>query len=129
MQYIYYFANTSLVLRLLTYLSGQAFICLDSATVIHLVDRWVVRIKLKDYLHSPQKQDFLAFLNENGTPFSLTTRVASAIAHLDAGISISEVMKQYHLVIVSHGEIQPADLTEFRTKFVQELGYCPPSLV
>lgn len=129
MQYIYYFANTSLVLRLLTYLTRQAFICLDSATVIHLVDRWVVRIKLKDYLHSPQNRDFLAFLNENGTPFSLTARLASALSDLDAGSSVSEVMEQYHLVIVSHGEIKLADLTEFRTKFVQELGYCPPSLV
>ncbi|MBE9062565.1 hypothetical protein [cf. Phormidesmis sp. LEGE 11477] len=129
MQYIYYFANTSLVLRLLTYLSKQAPICLDSATVIYLIDRWVVRIKLKNCLRPPQNQDFLAFLNENGTPFSLTSRLADALESLDSGSSIAEVMKRYHLVVISHGGVKPADLTEFRSTFVKGLGYCPPSLV
>ncbi|MEM8502706.1 MAG: hypothetical protein AAF716_06085 [Cyanobacteria bacterium P01_D01_bin.1] len=129
MQYIYYFANTSLVLRLLTYLPQQVAIHLESATVIYLIDRWVVRIKLKARLLPRQNQDFLAFLNENGTPFSLTLRLANAFDSLDAGVSIAEVMKRHHVVVISHGALSPSDLTEFRSMFVQGLGYCPPSLV
>ncbi|MGB3787869.1 MAG: hypothetical protein WA949_07655 [Phormidesmis sp.] len=129
MQYIYYFANTSLVLRLLTYFSKQAAIRLDLVTVIYLVDRWVVRVKLKECLCPQQNGDFLAFLNENGTPFSVTARLAIALESLEAEVSIAEVMKRYHLVIISHGALRPTDLTDFRTRFVQGLGYCPPSLV
>ncbi len=129
MQYIYCFANTSLVLRLLTYLSKQATIRRELVTVIYLIDRWVVRVKLKECLRPQQNGDFLAFLNENGMPFSLTPRLANALDSLDLGISISVVMERYHLVIISNGALRPTDLTEFRTKFVQGLGYCPPSLV
>lgn len=129
MQYIYYFANISLVLRLLTYLAQQAAIRLESATVIYLIDRWVVRVRLKDSLLLQQQQDFLAFLNENGTPFSLTLRLANVFDSLDAGTSAAEVMKRYHVVVTSHGALNPDDLTDFRATFVQGLGYCPPSLV
>ena len=129
MQYIYYFANTSLVLRLLTYLAQQVHIRLDSSTVIHLVDRWIVRIRLEEHLCPQQNQDFQAFLTENGTPFSLTLRLANAFDALDSGVSIAEVMRRYHVVVVSHGALSPTDLTEFQTMFVQGLGYCPPSLV
>jgi len=129
MQYIYYFANTSLVLRLLTRLAEQESIRLESATVIYLVDRWIVRVGLEEALRPCQHQDFLAFLNENGTPFSLTPRLASALDSLEAGASPTEVMKRHHVVVVSHGELKPIELTEFRSMFVQGLGYCPPSLV
>ncbi len=129
MQYIYYFANASLVLRLLTYLSKQAAIRLDLVTVIYLIDRWVVRVNLEECLCPRQNGDFLAFLNENGTPFSVTARLASALESLEAEISIPEVIERYHLVIISHGALRPTDLTEFRTRFIRGLGYCPPSLV
>ncbi|MEL6604996.1 MAG: hypothetical protein AAFP20_17415 [Cyanobacteria bacterium J06614_10] len=129
MQYLYYFANTSLVLRLLNYLSNQAAINLDSVTVIYLVDRWVVRVKLRESLVLHQDLNFTAFLRENGSPYTLTHRLDKALACLDRGMSCTEVMNRYHVVIVSHGDLRLGDIEEFRTTFVQGLGYCPPSLV
>ena len=113
----------------MTYLSKQAAFRLDLVTVIYLVDRWVVRVKLKGCLCAQQGGDFLAFLNENGMPFDPTPRLADAFDSLDLGVGVAEVMERHHLVIISHGVPRSADLTEFRTKFVQKLGYCPPSLV
>lgn len=129
MQYLYYFANTSLVVRLLTYLSKQVAFTLDSVTVIYLVDRWVVRIQLKSPLLPTQDLDFKSFLLENGHSYSLSSPVAKALDGLDAGMSVTEVMNRYHVVVVSHGALRPADVEDFRSTFVRGLGYCPPSLV
>ncbi|MEO0707207.1 MAG: hypothetical protein AAF050_16290 [Cyanobacteria bacterium J06649_5] len=129
MQYLYYFANTRLVARILDYLSKQVVLSLDAVTVIYLVDRWVVRIKLRDSLGRSQDLDFRAFLNENGYPYRLSSPVEDALKGLDNGLSITAVMKRYHTVVISHGGLQPADLEDFRTTFVEGLGYCPPSLV
>ncbi len=132
MQYLYCFANTSLVMRLLTYLSKQpshqAFPLL-SVTVIYLVDRWVVRIQLDSALEREKDLDFRALLNENGYPYVLSTPIARALRGLDAGMSVTDVMNQHHVVVVSHGSLQTADIEDFRMTFVRGLGYCPPSLV
>ncbi|MEM6450400.1 MAG: hypothetical protein AAF703_08810 [Cyanobacteria bacterium P01_D01_bin.105] len=133
MQYLYYFANTSLVVRLLTYLSKQVIFPLKSVTVIYLVDRWVVRIQLQVPLPTHRALDFEAFLKENGYLYSLTTPIArpvrEALAGLDAGLSVTAVMEKYHVVVVSHGALQLANVENFRSSFVEGLGYCPPSLV
>ncbi len=132
MQYLYCFANTSLVMRLLTYLSKQpnyrAF-PLFSVTVIYLVDRWVVRIRMDAILAHEQDLDFRAFLNENGYPYALSAPIARALNSLDAGMSVTDVMNKHHVVVVSHGALQTADIEDFRLTFVRGLGYCPPSLV
>lgn len=129
MQYLYYFANTSLVSRLLSYLSNRATVVLDSVTVIYLVDRWVVRIKLKESLLLDQDLDFRAFLNENGSAYLPSPRISTVLSRLDASAPITDVMNQYHVVIVSHGTLKLDDIEDFRTTFVRGLGYCPPSLV
>lgn len=129
MEYLYYFANTQLVSRLLAYLSRQIILNLDSVTVIYLVDRWIVRIKLRESLLTEQDLNFKAFLNENGYPYQVPSLISRALRALDAGMSITEVMTQYHVVVVSHGALNPADIEDFRTTFVRGLGYCPPSLV
>ncbi|MGB3296045.1 MAG: hypothetical protein WBB01_23930 [Phormidesmis sp.] len=129
MQYLYYFANTSLVVRLLTYLSKRVDFILEAVTVIYLVDRWVVRIKLKSPLLPAKARDFESFLLENGYQYRLSSPVSRALDGLDAGMSITEVMNRYHVVVVSHGALRPADIEDFRTTFVRGLGYCPPSLV
>jgi len=129
MNYLYYFANTSLVLRVLTYLSQQSAINLDSITVIYLVDRWIVRITPKAVLPLNQDLDFIAFLKENGSLYEPTPRIEKALKRLDQEISITDVMNRYHVVIVSHGALNSEDIEAFRTTFVQGLGYCPPSLV
>lgn len=129
MQYFYYFANTSLVLRLLTYLSAHSAIALDAVTVIYLVDRWVVRIKVKEVLPIQKDLDFISFLNENGSPYSLNTRIKNVISSLESGTTITDVMHRYHVVVVSHGALRPTDIEDFKSTFVRGLGYCPPSLV
>lgn len=129
MQYFYYFANTSLVVRLLTYLSKRVAINLDAVTVIYLVDRWVVRIKLKESLLPALDLDFRAFLNENGYSYQLSAPISRALDGLDTGMPITEVMTRYQVVVVSHGALQPASVEDFRATFVRGLGYCPPSLV
>ena len=129
MQYTYCFANASLVLRLVAYLSEQVSIGLISVTVVYLVDRWVVRIKLQSPLSAPLRGNFLAFLQEIGYPFSLSNREKNALVALEKGATVSAVMSRYHLVIVSHGGLHPEKIESFRTTFTSSLGYCPPSLV
>lgn len=129
MQYLYYFANTSLVLRVLTYLSRQSAIRLESLTVIYLVDRWIIRIRTQAVLTLNQDLNFIAFLRENGSPYTLAPRIAKVLDRLDQGTPITDVMNRYHVVIVSHGALNPEDVEAFRTTFVEGLGYCPPSLV
>ncbi|NJM98862.1 MAG: hypothetical protein HC800_18430 [Phormidesmis sp. RL_2_1] len=129
MEYLYYFANTSLVVRLLSYLSKQAAFPLELVTVIYLVDRWVVRIRLTSPLEPNRELDFKAFLNENGCEYTLVPSIAKALKGLDSGMPITEVMNQYHVVVVSHGALQTRDIEDFRVTFVRGLGYCPPSLV
>ena len=128
MQCTYCFANTSLVLRLMTYLSKQSAIDLTSVTVIYLIDRWVVRIKLRTEPAVILKGNFLSFLNENGYPFQLSARNSDALSALDMGAPVSDVMKIYQLVIVSHGIPNLKDIKDFCETFVDGLGYCPPSL-
>lgn len=129
MQYLYYFANTSLVVRLLTYLAKQVPFNLESVTVIYLVDRWVMRIKLKTLLPHKQHLNFKSFLNENGYEYTPATVITQALCGLDQGLCATEVMNRHHVVVVSHGAINPADIEDFRVTFVRGLGYCPPSLV
>ena len=133
MQYLYYFANTRLVVRLLSYLAKQLAFPLKTVTVIYLVDRWIVRVQLSAALPAGRAADFEAFLNENGYAYSLTPPTAmpvrKALCGLDRGLSMAAVFNQYHVVVVSHGALQPASVENFRTSFVKGLGYCPPSLV
>ena len=133
MQYLYYFANTRLVVRLLAYLSQQADFLLKTVTVVYLVDRWVVRVQLAAPLPTCRALDFEAFLKENGYLYarSLPTAqlVYQALEELDSGLTVDAVLDKYHVVIVSHGTLQPDSVENFRTSFVSELGYCPPSLV
>ena len=129
MQYTYCLANASLVLRLMTYLSKQIATDLASVTVIYLVDRWIVRIKLHRQLSAYRTEDFLAFLQENGYPFTLSAKEEDAISALDLGASLTKVTAQYQVVVVSHGGLHPESIESFRKMYTSGLGYCPPSLV
>lgn len=129
MKYTYCFANASLVLRLVTYLSKQVSIGFISVTIIYLVDRWIVRIKLQSPLSAPLRGNFSAFLQEIGYPFTLSDREKNALAALEEGATVAAVTSRYHIVVVSHGGLHPEKIEAFRTTFTSSLGYCPPSLV
>jgi hypothetical protein len=129
MQYLYCFANISLTLRLIDYLSKRQSLKLDSLTVIYLVDRWVARIKLKQPLNAQLAGDFLAFLNENGAPYKPLHIISEALQAIDRGQPLTDVMNRYQVVIVSDGAPNPYELKNFRQRFVEGLGYCPQNLV
>ena len=129
MQYLYSFANVSLVLRVMDRLSNMVGLPLESLTVIYLVDRWVMRLKLKHVLGAAAEGDLVAFLQENGMLHRASAQVLTTLQALDRGQTPTQVMNEYQVVVVSHGMPDPTELHEFCARFVEGLGYYPPSLV
>ncbi|MGD1854595.1 MAG: hypothetical protein ACFB2W_10115 [Leptolyngbyaceae cyanobacterium] len=129
MQYLYSFANVSLILRVIDRLSHMSSLPLESLTVVYLIDRWVMRLSLSNALNTAAERDLMAFLNENGMPHNASMRLRNTLHALDRGQSPTAVMNQYQTVVVSHGAPAPVELQEFCERFVEGLGYYPPSLV
>jgi hypothetical protein len=61
MEYLYYFENASLALRVFEYLYGFPQIPVAKVTAIHQMGGWLVRVKMKSTLNSQQDGDFRAF--------------------------------------------------------------------
>lgn len=129
MQYLYSFANVSLILRVIERLSKLLGLSLESLTVIYLVDRWVMRIKLRNALSAAAERDMSSFLMENGMLHSPSAQLSTTLKALDHGKTPTQVMNEYQVVVVSHGVPDPIELHEFCARFVEGLGYYPPSLV
>ncbi|EKV00228.1 hypothetical protein QGP82_15890 [Leptothoe sp. LEGE 181152] len=129
MQYLYSFANVSLILRVMDRLSQMIGLSLESVTVIYLVDRWVLRLKLRNALGADAEKNLIAFLMENGMPHKPSMQLRDTLRALDKGKTPTEVMSEYQVVVVSHGVPDPTELHEFCARFVEGLGYYPPSLV
>lgn len=129
MQYLYSFANVSLSLRVMDRLSQMCRLPLESLTVIYLVDRWVMRLSLREGLSTAAEKDLLAFLKENGMPHTPSTPLRHSLQALTQGQTPTQVMNEYQVVVVSHGVPDPTELHEFCARFVEGLGYYPPSLV
>lgn len=127
MDYLYYLANASLTLRVVEYLHRSP-LPVGFMTVIHQIDGWIVRIKMKQLLSPRQHQDFRAFMYELGIPYTLDARIQMALWDLETGLSPVEVMQRYQVAIVSHGTPDQEEIEEFRHQFVQGLGYCPETL-
>jgi hypothetical protein len=128
MEYLYYLANASITLRIVSYLHGLPKIPISFVTVINQTDGWVVNIKMKSPLKPQQDGDLRAFLNELGIPYSPPGRVSIALWNLEAGESPIEVMRRYQVVVVSHGSPQREEIEAFRQQMIRGLGYCPPTL-
>lgn len=128
MEYLYFLANASLTQRIVEYLHRNRQIPLHSLTVLHQIDGWVVKIKMKNTLDLQQHGDFRAFLNELGIPYQPEVRVKMALWSLDAGQSPIEVMRRYQVAVVSHGRPDREEIESFRRQFVNGLGYCPETL-
>jgi hypothetical protein len=128
MEYLYYLANASLTLRLVEYLHLKPQIPVDFVTVIHLLDGWVVKVKMNSTLNPQQDGDFRAFLNELGIPYKAPMRVKMALESLSAGQSPVDVMRSYQVAVISHGSPQREEIEAFRQQFMSGLGYCPQSL-
>ena len=102
MEYLHCFANASLTLRLIEYLD-RSELPLDFISVIHHIDKWIVRIKMKYSLNVQQDGDFWAFLNELGTPAHPPEQIQLALRALEEGQSPTQVMNRYQIIIVAHG--------------------------
>ena len=128
MEYLYHFANASLTLRLIEYLNYKREFPLDSLTVIHRLDTWIVKLRMASSFLPQQQGDLKAVLNELGIPYQPLIEVKIALQSLESGESPLKVMHRYQVVIVSHGKPSLEDVETFRQRFIQGLGYCPQHL-
>lgn len=128
MEYLYFLANASLTQRIVEYLRRNRQLPFHSVTVLHQIDGWVIKIKMKNTLDPQQHGDFRAYLNELGIPYQPEVRVKMALWSLDAGQSPIEVMRRYQVAVVSHGRPDREEIEAFRKQFVNGLGYCPETL-
>ena len=127
-EYLYSFANASLTLRVIEYLRNQTKIPVDSVVVVNLIDRWLLKIKLKQNISYELTEDFQAFLNEMGVVHHPSPRLMMALLQLDAGESPTDVMNRYKIVIVANGKPEQEEIEIFRQELVSKLGYCPQSM-
>jgi hypothetical protein len=128
MEYLYFLANASLTLRLVKYLHAMPQLPVKFMTVIHLLDGWVVKVKMNSTLNPQQDGDFQAFLNELGIPLEPQPRINMALMSLEAGQPLSDVMRRYQVVVVSHGSPECSEIEAFRHQLTEGLGYCPETL-
>ncbi len=128
MDYLYFLANASLTLRVVEYLNSVPQLPVQSMTVIHQIDGWVVKVKMKRPLTPHQHGDFRAFMSELGFPHDPEIRLQMALWSLETGQSPIDVMRRYQVAVVSHGRPDTSDIEAFRQQFTMGLGYCPETL-
>jgi len=128
MDYLYFLANASLTLRVVEYLHSMPQLPLQFMTVIHQIDGWVVKVKMKQPLTPHQHGDFRAYMNELGIPYDPEIRLQMALWSLETGQSPIDVMRRYQVAVVSHGNPDKSDIEAFRQQFTMGLGYCPETL-
>ncbi len=128
MEYLCYLANASLTLQLVEYLLKLPQLRVSFVTVINTVDGWVVRIRLKHLLSPTEDGNLRAILSELRISYSPPKRVQLALWSLAGGVSPVDVMRRYHVTVVSHGKPEKQEIEAFRQHFIRELGYCPQTL-
>ena len=127
-EHLYSFANASLTLRVIEYLRDQKNLPLDSVAVINLIDCWLVKVKMKNYIDIEIDKDIRAFFLEMGIPYQPSAQIAMALQELEAGKSPTEVMNRHQVVIVAHGKPEKEEIEVFREQIVDRLGYCPRNM-
>ena len=126
--YLYSFANASYTLRVIEHLRSLYQSELNSVVVINLIDRWLVRINLKNSTTIIRAKNLQAVLDELGVPHRPSARIAIALTRLELGESPVEVMNRYQVVIVACGEPDKEEIEVFREQIVDRLGYCPQNM-
>lgn len=127
-EYIYFFPNTSCTLRAIAHLRNKYQSYLDSVAVINLIDRWLVKLSLKDSTAYQSIKNLEAFLNEMGSVSHPSSKILAALASLDRGESPTDVMNRYQVVVVAHGKPETEEIEIFRDNVVERLGYCPQNM-
>jgi hypothetical protein len=126
--YLYSFANFSLTLRIVEYLRNYYQPILQSVVVINLVNGWLIKINLKNYISLESAKNFQAILDEMGIPFEPPPHIAKALTRLEAGDSPTEIMNRYQVVIITYGKPEKEEIELFRQEIVERLGYCPQNM-
>ncbi len=129
MDYLYFLGNTSLTLRVVEYLCRFSHLPIQFITVIHQIDGWVIKLKMREYVTPQQHGDLQAFMSELGVPYEPDIRLRMALWGLETGQSPMSVMRRYQVAVVAHGKPDRQEIEAFRTQFVRGLGYCPQTLV
>ena len=127
-EHIYSFANASLTLRAIEHLRNHCQSQLKSVTVINLIDRWLIKINLKDSVSIDYVKNLQAFLNELGITYKPSSNVSIALNELETGESPINVMNRYKVVIVAYGQPEKEEIEIFREQIVDKLGYCPQNM-
>ncbi|MBD2439597.1 hypothetical protein [Nostoc sp. FACHB-110] len=127
-QYLYHLENASLTLYLVNYLANCSYISSSIVTVINQRDGWIVNIQIKSAIEPQQEKNIQAVFNELGVVYTPSKLINSVLMKLESGATITEVMRQYHVSLVSHGVPKCDDIEVFRTDVIKGLGYCPQYL-
>ena len=127
-EYLYSFSNASLTLRVIEHLRDRCQAIVNSVAVINLIDRWLIKINLKDSVGIKQVKNLRAVLNELGVPYEPPAIIAIALARLEMGESSIEIMNRYKVVIVAFGKPEKEEIEIFREQIVGKLGYCPQNM-
>ena len=127
-EYIYSVPNASCTLRIVEHLSRKYQSFLNSVAVINLVDRWLIKISLKQSITYEFDRNLQAFFGEMGTIHKPSARVLKALASLERGESPTAVMNRYQVVIVVYGKPETEEIEIFRDRIVDRLGYCPQNM-
>lgn len=128
-EYIYSFPNTSCTLRAVAYLRNRYQAYLDSVAVINLIDRWLVRLNVKNSLPHSLAQDLHAFLSEMGSVTQPPAKILKVLACLDRGETPTEIMNRERVVIVTYGKPETEEIEIFRDRVIDGLGYCPQNMI
>jgi hypothetical protein len=127
-EYIYSFPNTSCTLRVVEHLRYKYQSYLDSIAVINLIDRWLVQLSLKSSVPQRLTKNLQAFLKEMGSISQPSGKILDALISLEQGVSPTEVMNCYRVVIVLYGKPETEEIKIFRDQIVDRLGYCPQNM-
>jgi hypothetical protein len=128
MDFLYYLGNASLALRVLQYLKDVNTQPVEFITVVHQLDGWVLRVRCTRQWSTHRLEDFRAFLNELGVAYRPNSRLHHVLTDLEYGHSPIEVMQQYQVAVIEHGQPNVSEIEAFRQQFIEGLGYCPETL-
>lgn len=125
--YLYYLANATLTVQAIEYLKSSD-LSVRLVTVIHQVDGWVLRIRMRTLPSIAQHNRLRSYMEELGIPLPSKPRLQVALWNLDMGQSAVSVMQRYQVAIVSHGAPDTRDIELFCSEFTKGLGYRPETL-
>ena len=128
-EYIYSFPNTSCTLRAIVYLRNKHQAYLESVAVINLIDRWLVRLNVKNSIPHRSTKNLHAFLSEMGSVSQPPEKIRKVLTCLDCGETPTEIMNRDRVVIVAYGKPETEEIEIFRDRVIDGLGYCPQNMI